>query len=182
MYTWSGDVDLNLGDASDVVLVGSPPSGEISGVSWAVKIRVHTNAVDQAKTNITVYNGDEWLYSNQVAASSYEVDPSWPEWRRIATFSGTFFPPYNGTFSDWFSGLSAFSLWSVDTGNSAIPGGIAQIVYAEVTPLAGGAPSVDSSWEAVMYNNGAWDAQEILFWGGSVWEEHEPDYISEGST
>ena len=177
MYTWSGDVDLNFGNASDVVMTGQPPDGVVSGAEWIVKIRVHSNAVDAAKTSITIYNGDDWLYSEQFPAVSYEIDPSWPEWRRIATFSGTFSPPLDGSFSDWFNGVSSCSLWRVDTDNSAIPGGIAEIVYAEVVPLTGETPS-GNAWEAVMYNNGQWEEQDVIFWGGR-WEEYEPSYISE---
>lgn len=175
MYTWEGDVDLYSVNFSDIVLSGSLPEGDITSVSWKLRMRVHTNAENKASTSLSVSNGSGYLYSPTVPAESYESDPSWPEFRRIATFSGTFDPPDGMSFSEWFASGANLFVDYIAYDTASIPGGISDLLYVEVTVESGG------GWEAAYYDGQKWHSWDVQYYNGSGFENWEPAFFDGNS-
>lgn len=169
MYLWTGDIDVSdyVGTLEETVLIqGAAPDGSVRSATWRMRMRVHVNAENAARSYITVTNGNGvYLSSETVDAESYEVDSSWPEFRRVATFSGSLTDSESTTLAQFFDGVSTVRLSGVGYSTSLIPGGITELLLVEIS-------TDDGSWEVVYKSPDGWQEWEAAHYiGNGEWQQ-----------
>ncbi len=171
-YTFTGDVDLWTSPA--ITLTGSaPPAGvEIIGAGYHMVIRAHANAAAGASSYVSLSNGSALLTSPTTSAASITVDPSWPEWRRLIQFEGVFHPPTSGSFTSFFQGKTALSLFSVGCDAEMIPSGIADLLSLTVTALT------SEGWVARYHDGTGWQPANVYEYTSGGWQKREIRYYT----